>query len=464
SLVDVLEGHVTSLQEKVVGLEGQVTTIQEEVAGLKSDNVTLQAELGAMARRINDIAADLRERRRRPPHRLARLHLQLVRPRGTGQTVLVHRQLDRADLRPPPRRPRRPSRVSDTFAPSSDRGDMSAVVAPGIATVAHVLAHDGAGRQEGRQRGRRGGGRGQRRRGRRRKKRRKVGVDLSGAELHVRLRVLQCESLTPLCWPLAPLRLGKSEGEVVIGFAAGSQHLYKKGSAAINPILGGVVLQFVAALLGTALLASLVAGGGEAFQLQYDYDGLYWSVLAGLAVGLVEMLSFVVSGLGVVVSGLGVPATQSITVIIGGSVLFGAVLGLLVLGDRLVVWGWSGWDCSWQALPSWRWIRGRRWRRGEGRCTCQLSRGRRCIGLICASAYAFYNIFIKKGSASIDPILGGEFWLRLFGLQNGESDIVYCWPVLTHSMMPSHRPTDWLPYSGAPCLPPSPCRGPLWRW
>ena len=43
------------------------------------------------------------------------------------------------------------------------------------------------------------------------------------AELHVRLRVLQCESLTPLCWPPAPLRLGKSEGEVVIGFAAGSQ-------------------------------------------------------------------------------------------------------------------------------------------------------------------------------------------------------------------------------------------------
>ena len=30
------------------------------------------------------------------------------------------------------------------------------------------------------------------------------------------------------------------------------------------------------------------------------------------------------------------------------------------------------------------------------------------IALVCASAYAFYNIFIKKGSASINPILGGE--------------------------------------------------------
>jgi drug/metabolite transporter (DMT)-like permease len=30
------------------------------------------------------------------------------------------------------------------------------------------------------------------------------------------------------------------------------------------------------------------------------------------------------------------------------------------------------------------------------------------IALICANAYAFYNIFIKKGSSSIDPILGGK--------------------------------------------------------
>jgi hypothetical protein len=30
------------------------------------------------------------------------------------------------------------------------------------------------------------------------------------------------------------------------------------------------------------------------------------------------------------------------------------------------------------------------------------------LALICASAYAFYNIFIKKGSASISPILGGK--------------------------------------------------------
>ncbi|KAL7545446.1 hypothetical protein ACHAWF_008793 [Thalassiosira exigua] len=139
--------------------------------------------------------------------RLARLHRRSARPRGAGRIVPVRRRLDRADRRPPPpRRPRiGPSRVSEAlFAPSSDRGDASAVVAPGIAAVAHVLARDGAGRREGRRRGRRGGGRGgERRRGRRRRRRRRKrrkrpapapgGVDRSGAELRVRLRVLQRE-------------------------------------------------------------------------------------------------------------------------------------------------------------------------------------------------------------------------------------------------------------------------------
>jgi hypothetical protein len=47
------------------------------------------------------------------------------------------------------------------------------------------------------------------------------------------------------------------------------------------------------------------------------------------------MLSFCVSG-------LGVPATQSIPVIIGGSVMFGAILGVILLGEKLMLHGWSG--------------------------------------------------------------------------------------------------------------------------
>jgi uncharacterized membrane protein len=47
------------------------------------------------------------------------------------------------------------------------------------------------------------------------------------------------------------------------------------------------------------------------------------------------MLSFVVSG-------LGVPACQSIPTIIGGSVGVGAILGLIILGETLVLQEWLG--------------------------------------------------------------------------------------------------------------------------
>ena len=57
--------------------------------------------------------------------------------------------------------------------------------------------------------------------------------------------------------------------------------------------------------------------------------------MAGVAVGLAELLSFTVSG-------MGVQATQSIPIIIGGSVLFGAVLGLLMLGETMMLPGWIG--------------------------------------------------------------------------------------------------------------------------
>lgn len=108
----------------------------------------------------------------------------------------------------------------------------------------------------------------------------------------------------------------------------------KKGSASINPILGGVILQFVAAAFGTVLLGVIVSMNG-ASSLKYDHAGLIWSCAAGVAVGTAEMLSFCVSG-------MGVNATQSIPVIIGGSVLFGAVLGLIMLGETMMWPGWTG--------------------------------------------------------------------------------------------------------------------------
>lgn len=120
-------------------------------------------------------------------------------------------------------------------------------------------------------------------------------------------------------------------------FCALSYALYniciKKGSSHINPIVGAVILQFIAALLGTVLL--LVECWTQGEKPYFTSEGILWASLAGLAVGAAELLSFGVSG-------MGVPASQSIPILIGGSVGFGAVLGTVMLGEQLLGQGWSG--------------------------------------------------------------------------------------------------------------------------
>jgi transporter family protein len=103
----------------------------------------------------------------------------------------------------------------------------------------------------------------------------------------------------------------------------------KLGSASIHPVLGGVILQFVAALLGSCLL------GLSRDKLTFDKKGVLWSVCAGIFVGLAEILSFQVSG-------MGVPASNSMPVMIGCSVAFGSVLGFALLKERMTMKGWSG--------------------------------------------------------------------------------------------------------------------------
>jgi transporter family protein len=165
-----------------------------------------------------------------------------------------------------------------------------------------------------------------------------------------------------------------------------------------------VILQLVAALLGVILLAFLMLTADKSFKLNYDRNGLIWSVAAGLSVGLAEMLSFCVSG-------LGVPATQSIPVIIGGSVMFGAILGVILLGEKLMLHGWSGILTLVIGIVCIALDPGEKVEEG-GVDSDIVSIDKPpvywiLIALICANAYAFYNIFIKKGSSSIDPILGG---------------------------------------------------------
>jgi transporter family protein len=67
----------------------------------------------------------------------------------------------------------------------------------------------------------------------------------------------------------------------------------------------------------------------------FDMEGVHWAILAGLAVGTAEIVSFFVSS-------LGVQAMQSIPIIIGGSVLFGTVLGAVALHEELSYRGWMG--------------------------------------------------------------------------------------------------------------------------
>ncbi|WP_035566251.1 EamA family transporter [Hymenobacter sp. IS2118] len=89
--------------------------------------------------------------------------------------------------------------------------------------------------------------------------------------------------------------------------------------------VGAVVLQLVAAGLGAIWLVKLKLQGEP---LTITGKGLMLSALAGLGVGLAEILTFVVFQRGVD-SSVGTP------VIVGGSVLLTAVLGVLVLREGL---------------------------------------------------------------------------------------------------------------------------------
>ena len=99
----------------------------------------------------------------------------------------------------------------------------------------------------------------------------------------------------------------------------------KLASNHVPPAVGAVVLQLVAAALGGVWLLKLILQGQP---LALSGKGLGLAALAGLGVGLAEILTFVVFQRGVN-SSVGTP------VIVGGSVLLTAVLGLVVLRETL---------------------------------------------------------------------------------------------------------------------------------
>jgi transporter family protein len=108
---------------------------------------------------------------------------------------------------------------------------------------------------------------------------------------------------------------------------AGYNFFIKLAAEQLPPAVGAVVLQLVAAGLGAAWLVRLRLLGQP---LTVSGQGLGLAALAGLSVGLAEILTFVVFK-------RGVPASVGTPVIVGGSVLLTALLGVLVLREGLTL-------------------------------------------------------------------------------------------------------------------------------
>lgn len=71
---------------------------------------------------------------------------------------------------------------------------------------------------------------------------------------------------------------------LICAFAYALYNIFiKKGSESIHPILGGVVLQCVAASIGSILCLTLTFGPAQE-EMFYDGPGLFYALLAGAAV------------------------------------------------------------------------------------------------------------------------------------------------------------------------------------
>lgn len=100
----------------------------------------------------------------------------------------------------------------------------------------------------------------------------------------------------------------------------------KLSAGHVNAVLGAVILQFVAAFLGLGYL--LYQSGSSLGTLQVSTRGVWLAVVAGAAIGLVEILTFVIYGRGVAVA-VGNP------LIVGGSLLVTTTVGIVLLREDL---------------------------------------------------------------------------------------------------------------------------------
>lgn len=99
----------------------------------------------------------------------------------------------------------------------------------------------------------------------------------------------------------------------------------KVSSNQIHEILGAVILQGVALLLG---LLVLLYFKWNRITLEIEHGGLKYAIAAGIFVGLAEIVSFYVFS-------QGVKASTGITIIVGVTIITGVLLGVAISKESL---------------------------------------------------------------------------------------------------------------------------------
>ena len=108
----------------------------------------------------------------------------------------------------------------------------------------------------------------------------------------------------------------------------GLYHFFiKLSSGHINQVLGALILQIVAMVVGLVFLIVLKYIGAT---FAMTNKGLTYALLAGVSIGLAEVLTFYLFS-------KGVPASVGIAILIGGTVVVGAFLGIVFLRESLSI-------------------------------------------------------------------------------------------------------------------------------
>ncbi|MFA6529195.1 MAG: EamA family transporter [Candidatus Gracilibacteria bacterium] len=107
--------------------------------------------------------------------------------------------------------------------------------------------------------------------------------------------------------------------------------LIKLSSSHIDQLLGALVLQLAALVIGGLFFTVKLIQK----PIEVSSSGVKLAILAGVFVGLAEVLSFYVFA-------KGAPASVGIPIIIGTSILVGSLLGILFLKESPTIFNYLG--------------------------------------------------------------------------------------------------------------------------